>query len=758
MIYTKKNAAFTIPFPMVDSSTPASLKSGLSITVVAYYKDGAGAWTTLSPAASAAEIGITGIYSLAIAQAEANHDLLAFKFTASGAADQSYLFTTQAVSVEDLVRSTTPANTLDVSATGEAGLDFSNIKDATGAHTLTNITIPVVTDVAGKVLGGGASTITAAGVWALSGGGSALATSASVGTPTALDGGAATLAGMLLKIAGGTTGGFVETSDGLHYVSTKVATGVPASLTASSAPTLTTGTLISGAYTDTYLSDGTYLIYAPVTPAVGGYGLNLYIPFLTTAGQIVNTVTIRGFFSAAGARYCNVFAYNWATSTWDQLSDSTNRMNGTGATNATFTFTLLPAHQKSDGTVQIGFKSPSTTTGDRLEIDQILVNVAVAGPTAGQNADAVYARLRATFYNDGVYVNTINGFAGTDPGVNGIPTHPVSNLADAYTIAAALGVKKLYLAPDSSITLTQSADYWSFEGQGLIALNGQSINDAHFEGLESITGVSTGDDARFVDCFIGAVSVNACVFHDCRLLDNVTLLSSGSYIFRDCSSGLPGATPPPIINFVANAKVALRNHSGGIQTGGFASTNQITYEGNGRFVIGSDTSGGVIWIRGNVELYDNVSGGFTGTLVDSARYNEDQNITNATGKILGGGSATITGTGVNIGQSSADLVWSSAARTLTGEGFKKNTALNNFSFPMRDTVDHVSIKTGLTVTAQRSIDGGAFAACANAVSEIGSTGVYKINLAAADLNGDVIVLLFSATGGDTLALTIKTNA
>ncbi len=44
-----------------------------------------------------------------------------------------------------LVRSTTPANTLDVSATGEAGLDFNNIKDATGAHTLTNIRVPNVT-------------------------------------------------------------------------------------------------------------------------------------------------------------------------------------------------------------------------------------------------------------------------------------------------------------------------------------------------------------------------------------------------------------------------------------------------------------------------------------------------------------------------------------------------------------------------------------------------------------------------------------
>ena len=50
-----------------------------------------------------------------------------------------------------LVRSTTPANTLDVSATGEAGMDFNNIKDATGAKTLTNITVPTVTSITNGV-------------------------------------------------------------------------------------------------------------------------------------------------------------------------------------------------------------------------------------------------------------------------------------------------------------------------------------------------------------------------------------------------------------------------------------------------------------------------------------------------------------------------------------------------------------------------------------------------------------------------------
>ena len=73
---------------------------------------------------------------------------------------------------------TTAGRTLDVSTTGEAGLDFDNIKDATGSHTLTNITIPVVTTVNGlandsitaAALATDAGTEIANAVWDLSAG------------------------------------------------------------------------------------------------------------------------------------------------------------------------------------------------------------------------------------------------------------------------------------------------------------------------------------------------------------------------------------------------------------------------------------------------------------------------------------------------------------------------------------------------------------------------------------------------------------
>jgi hypothetical protein len=90
------------------------------------------------------------------------------------------------------------------------------------------------------------------------------------------------------------------------------------------------------------------------------------------------------------------------------------------------------------------------------------------------------------------------------------------------------------------------------------------------------------------------------------------------------------------------------------------------------------------------------------------------------------------------------------------DGIKKNTALANFEFLMVDSTDHVTAKTGLTVTATRSIDGGVFGACANNVAEV-ADGIYKINFADTDLNGNIITFKFTASGADTRFITIKTN-
>lgn len=86
----------------------------------------------------------------------------------------------------------------------------------------------------------------------------------------------------------------------------------------------------------------------------------------------------------------------------------------------------------------------------------------------------------------------------------------------------------------------------------------------------------------------------------------------------------------------------------------------------------------------------------------------------------------------------------------------KNVALSNFPFLMVDATDLNTPETGLTVTATISKDGGAFAACTNAVSEI-SNGLYKITLTSTEMNADVVILKFTATGAAQRTIVLLTQ-
>ena len=85
----------------------------------------------------------------------------------------------------------------------------------------------------------------------------------------------------------------------------------------------------------------------------------------------------------------------------------------------------------------------------------------------------------------------------------------------------------------------------------------------------------------------------------------------------------------------------------------------------------------------------------------------------------------------------------------------KNAAFSNFPFLMVLTSDHVTPATGLTVTGQRQIDGGAFTAVSGTITEI-SNGIYQFDALAADTNGDVITWRFSFATADDTFINFKT--
>jgi len=109
-----KNVAAYFSIPMIDKASPESFKTGETVTDTAYYKDGAGAWTSLAITDTFSEIGSTGVYEISLTAAEMNHDQIMIKCTATNSQDNSIMCFTGA----------TPANAKKISDDATAADDL----------------------------------------------------------------------------------------------------------------------------------------------------------------------------------------------------------------------------------------------------------------------------------------------------------------------------------------------------------------------------------------------------------------------------------------------------------------------------------------------------------------------------------------------------------------------------------------------------------------------------------------------------------
>ena len=87
---------------------------------------------------------------------------------------------------------------------------------------------------------------------------------------------------------------------------------------------------------------------------------------------------------------------------------------------------------------------------------------------------------------------------------------------------------------------------------------------------------------------------------------------------------------------------------------------------------------------------------------------------------------------VHANEITADLITAAAIATdavneiARAIGIRKNTAKNDIEFLMIDSTDDISGKTGLTITATRSIDGAAFGAITGSTAEV-ANGIYQLD-------------------------------
>lgn len=357
-----------------------------------------------------------------------------------------------------------------------------------------------------------------------------------------------------------------------------------------------------------------------------------------------------------------------------------------------------------------------------------------------------------------VWIDTVDGTAGTTDFENGTVNNPVNSIADALTIAASVNLHIFHVLPGSSFTLAASVAGYEFRGFSYsVALNGQSISGTLFENA-TITGNDSGSNAvraHFHECAMGSNTLGKHMMRRCGFGGDVILTEATDYFWESCYSQIAG-TGTPSVDFESAAETKnlnIRGYSGGMEfknLGAGSGTHTVSLEGVGQYVLNANCAGGTLKVSGHFDRTDNAGGAVT--VVDRVNFET----------LLDDGTTVYDRTTDSLQEirDHAETIKTETAAIKAKtdnlpEGIKKNQAFS-FDFLVVLASDHVTPAIGLIVTGQRTIDAGAFGAVSGTIAEK-SNGIYRFSGLAADLNGDVITYRFSAATADDRFLTIKTT-
>lgn len=370
------------------------------------------------------------------------------------------------------------------------------------------------------------------------------------------------------------------------------------------------GTQTSGTYASTEAEDGTDHVIDDDSNAI-----DIVYQVSIGGNRTASAVTFKGYLTGANDSI-NIQAYDFVGSDWETRFVLDGQA---GTANVSETIALLAKHTGTSGAdlgqVFIRFVC-SGQSNPTLTVDELVVGAISLAQSVG-------------YANGAVWVDTINGTAGTESYVNGTADNPVLTWADALTIASTIGLETFHISNGSTITLAANSDNYTFVGrEWTLALGTQSIANIHVEDA-TVTGTGTGANPHFKDCTIGTCSLAGGTFTRCGIAGGATITATGATTYRFVDCYTKGPSPAPIFDFgssVGNTTAMFANWSGGLQIAnmGQTGTDKCNLHGRGKLTIASTCSGGTFGIHGFWTITDSVSGGFQGTTNDESRFEVTQ--------------------------------------------------------------------------------------------------------------------------------------
>jgi hypothetical protein len=437
----------------------------------------------------------------------------------------------------------------------------------------------------------------------------------------------------------------------IHFTTRSFSTGAPTALTSgtfavyeesTSTPIQTTQALTASINSVTGLN-----LVSVVATSGNGYDVGSYYNVSLDAGTVDSVSVVGevvGHFrcvepeGVAGVKEVNVNAWNdVALGTTNPLPNAAAGAAGglpTDSTGKTSFNDIAATAVVSGGAITTSGGAVSTvtttTTATNLTtnndktgytlsatgVDEVWDEVITSGAHNTANSAAKYLRQLRTngvYLNGAVFVDTLNGTAGTEDYENGTDHNPVDLIASANTIATSVGLTKFHIANGSTITFAASQAGDEFVGEAwTLALGTQSIVGCYIEGA-TVSGVGNGVGTTqiFEHCIVGATTVpKGTIFRECAFTGTLTFGEAGDIRLVHCVSGIAGASSPTIDMgaAVGASTLELRGWAGGITLNNLATGDVVTLDGTfGTITLnGADAT---VEIRGSYKaLTNNLTG------------------------------------------------------------------------------------------------------------------------------------------------------
>lgn len=188
-------------------------------------------------------------------------------------------------------------------------------------------------------------------------------------------------------------------------------------------------------------------------------------------------------------------------------------------------------------------------------------------------------------YGGQIYVDTLDGTAGTTAYENGTSDNHVLTIADAKTLSTAVKLPDFHIINGSTILLFEDTVNESYFGDNWnLQLGIQDVSGGYFQGA-NVTGIGTATmEVHFQGCEFGTASIQDGHFDFCAFDGTLTFTLAGDYNFHNCYS--KGDTPPVFTKTAGQAVVVeFHNYSGDITVSGLEAGDSIELGGNFRTIV-----------------------------------------------------------------------------------------------------------------------------------------------------------------------------